>query len=193
MREAAAYYGSLRNIALSQESLQTAYEGLMLSNYKMEQNDLASAYADTLLSMPGVNDDIINSAMLIKGNALLLAEDIDGALTVFQKLTNSKVAATAGEAKYNVAHIYFLQGKLDDAEAAANKTIKHQGIEEYWVVKSYILLADILVKNEDYFNAKATLQSILKNCEIVPLKKEAYEKLGVVKRLESKQSKLSEE
>lgn len=192
LREAAGYYANLRNIALSQENLQIAYEGLMLSNYKMEQKEPASAYADTLLSMPGVNDDIINSARLIKGDALLSAGNIDEALDVFKKLTNSKIPATASEAKYNVAHIYYLQNKLDEAEEAANKTIKQQGVDEYWVVKSYILLADILVKNGDYFNAKATLQSIVKNCQIVSLKKEAYEKLGVVKRLESKQSKLSD-
>jgi hypothetical protein len=49
------------------------------------------------------------------------------------------------------------------------------------------------VKEKDYFNAKATLQSIIKNTAIPELKQEAVKKLDQLKTLEKKQSKLSEE
>jgi hypothetical protein len=85
------------------------------------------------------------------------------------------------------------QNKLPEAEAAANNTIKLSAGNDYWIVKSYILLADILAQQKDYFNAKATLQSIVKNTKIAELKKEAADKLEQVKTLEKQKSKLSEE
>ena len=54
---------------------------------------------------------------------------------------------------------------MAEAEKESNKTITIAGSNTYWVVKTYILLADILVKQKDYFNAKATLQSIIKNAK----------------------------
>jgi len=50
-----------------------------------------------------------------------------------------------------------------------------------------------MIKQKDYFNAKATLQSVVKHTKITELKQEANKKLDEVKILEKKQSKLSEE
>ena len=58
------------------------------------------------------------------------------------------------------------------------------------LVKTYILLADLLIKQKDYFNAKATLQSVIKNAKFTDLKQEAQDKLLQVKVLESKNTKL---
>ena len=54
-------------------------------------------------------------------------------------------------------------------------------------------MADVLVKQKDYFNAKATLQSIIKNTKNTELKKEAGQKLTEVKKLEKQVSKLKAE
>lgn len=186
------YYAQLRNIAMNGDNLQTAYEGLMLTNQALNNDLVASGYADTLLSMPELDSDIKNSAMLIKANALLQAGNTNEAQPLYKELAKARVAATAAEARYKLAYIHYLRGQLKEAEAAANNTIKLSGGSEYWIVRSYILLADILIKQEDYFNAKATLQSIVKNCKIPELKQEAENKLKQVKKQENKGSKLSE-
>jgi thioredoxin-like negative regulator of GroEL len=82
-------------------------------------------------------------------------------------------------------------GKLKEAEDAASKNIKLSAGNDYWVVKTYLLLADILIKEKDYFNAKATLQSIIQNAKTDALKAEAQQKLDELKTLEG--SKLSNE
>jgi hypothetical protein len=84
-----------------------------------------------------------------------------------------------------------LAGKLKEAENAAGKNIKQSAGYEYWVVKTYLLLGDILVREKDYFNAKATLQSVVQHTKIPELKVEATRKLEELKGLES--SKLSNE
>ena len=148
MRAAQKYYGELRNIAMSQENLQSAYSGLMLSSNKLNETNKALAFADTLLSMPGLDAAIANNAMLIKANALMAAENKEAALPVYQQLGKKGTGAIAAEARYNIAYIYFLQDKLKEAEEAAGNTIQLSGGEEYWVIRSYLLLADILVKQK---------------------------------------------
>lgn len=192
-QQARKHYTELRNIAMTEENLLTAYNGLMLTNDKLNERSAASAYADTLLSITSTDAKIKENAQLIKANALMMAADYDGALALFQQLETAGIAVTAAEARYNISFIQYLKGNLKEAETAANNTIQLSAGEEYWVVKSFLLLADILVQQKDYFNAKATLQSIIKNCKIPELKKQANEKLKEVKQLENKKTKLSDQ
>lgn len=186
------FYGMLRNIAMDEASLQTAYSGMMQCSYNMNDYKSTVAYADTLAQVPGIDDVTLSKALLQKARSLYRLEEYDKAQDVFRQLENVKLVATAAEARYYVAEIYFRDGKDKEAEEAANKSIQQSGGNEYWVVRSYILLADILTRQKDYFNAKATLQSIIKNCKIPELKVEATDKLEQVKQLEGKKSKLSD-
>lgn len=189
---AAEYYQTLRSTAMDQESLQQAYYGLMQSNYNLNQKELAGRYADTLMTIPGVNESMKQEAQLYKARGLQEANKPDEALAVYKQLVGSRKSALAAEARYQVAAIYLAQGKLKEAEDAASNSIRLSGDNDYWVVKSYILLSDILVKQNDYFNAVATLQSIVQNAKIPALKEEATKKLEEAKALEKKQSKLSD-
>lgn len=186
------YYGQLRNMAMDQETLNSAYNGLMLSSYKLKQLEDAAAYADTLLSLPGLDESVTNRALLYRAQSLKQTGDLNNALSAYQQLQSAKISSVAAEAKYNVAAIYYEKEMLKEAEKAANEAIQ-QGGNDYWVVKSFLLISDILIKQEDYFNAKATLQSIIRNSKIKDIKQEAEERLQKVKALESKKSKLSEE
>jgi hypothetical protein len=60
-------------------------------------------------------------------------------------------------------------------------------------VKSYLLIADVLIKQDDYFNAKALLQSIAKNAKVPALKEEATKKLEEAKATETKKGKLKQD
>ena len=104
-----------------------------------------------------------------------------------------KNEAVAAEARYRIAELYLAQNDLKGAEEAAGTAIKLNAGNEFWTVKSYLLMADVLVKQKDYFNAKATLQSIIKNTKNTELKKEAGQKLTEVKKLEKQVSKLKAE
>lgn len=192
MTDAKKYYGMLRNMAMGQDNLQAAYNGLMLSSYELNELSTAAAYADTVLTLDGSDKNIKENALLIKAKALMQEGNAEAALPVYKQLEKASASATAAEARYNVAYIFYLQGKLKEAEEAAGNNIQLSGSNEYWLVKSYILISDILTQQKDYFNAKATLQSVIKNCKIAELKTEATNKLKEVKQLENKNSKLSE-
>jgi tetratricopeptide (TPR) repeat protein len=187
------YYNTLRMAAGSNESKQQAFNGLMQTNYELGNYDAAAAYADTLSQQPGLDENTLSTVALYKARALQRNNKTAEALNAYKQAEASKVSAVAAEARYRISEIYLQQNKLTEAETAANNTIKLSAGNDYWIVKSYILLADVLAQQKDYFNAKATLQSIVKNTKIADLKQEATDKLEQVKKLEKQQSKLSEE
>ena len=143
--------------------------------------------------MQGVSADMINDALLYKAKSFQHFDKSDSAINIYQQLSGNKNGEIAAESRYRIAEILVQKDSLKDAENAANETIKMSSGYDYWIVKSYILLADILTKQKDYFNAKATLESIVKHTKITELKDEATKKLADVKALEKQQSKLKED
>lgn len=180
----------LRNSALSQDKLKEAYAGLLKTSFNLKKYPETIAYADTVTSLPGMDDVSTGEAILFKAKSLQATDKQEDALALYRQLDSSKFGVSAAEARYNIADILLQQNKLKDAETAANSNIKQSAGYDYWIVKSYILLADILIKQKDYFNAKATLQSIVKNTKIPELKEEAVQKLEKVKKAEKQHSKL---
>ncbi|HVS95442.1 MAG TPA: hypothetical protein VHE54_03120, partial [Puia sp.] len=73
---------------------------------------------------------------------------------------------------------------------AAFEVINNSGSYEEWVTRAYLLLGDIYFSEKDYFNAKATYQSIVENARIEDLRLQALQKLAKVKDEEEKGSKV---
>jgi tetratricopeptide (TPR) repeat protein len=189
---ATRYYQALREHAVSPELSQQVYAGLMRTSYQQQLYKETVAYADTLSAQAGVSDALLAEARLHTARALLQQGETEMALPLFRELSGDRNAAVAAEARYRVAEIHLKQNKLSEAEALASQAVKLSAGQDYWIVKSYILLGDVLARQKDYFNAKATLQSVAKNTKIPELKEEALRKLEEVKALEKKQSKLEE-
>jgi hypothetical protein len=60
------------------------------------------------------------------------------------------------------------------------------------VTRAYLLLGDIYFAEKDYFNAKATFQSIIENAKIEELRLQAQQKLAQVTEEEKKGSKVGD-
>ncbi len=190
---AGKYYNSLRNSAMDNNNLQNAYTGLLKTAYERAAFSEANAYADTLLSLPDLNANTVTEAQLFKAKALQRNNNLEEAKAMYQTIDKKNIGAISAEARYRVAEILLAQKKLKDAETQANYAAQASGGQDYWVVKCYILIGDILTEQKDYFNAKATLQSIVKNASDKELREEAAKKLENVKALEKSKSKLTEE
>lgn len=183
-------YAELRGLAMNEQNLQTAYQGLMKTAFYQNNMQAAYQYADTLLQLPSLNKKTKVDALLYKGNALEVQEKYEDAQKVYEELALLKTGAASAEAQYRIANMAFKQKKWELAEDLAVKSARQANGQSYWEVKSYILLADVLKEQKDYFNAKATLQSVIKNAKEKDLVNEAKEKLKEVKNKEQENSKL---
>ncbi len=79
---------------------------------------------------------------------------------------------------------------MKDAEKAAFEVVNKSGSYEEWVTRAYLLLGDIYFAEKDYFNAKATYQSVAENAKIEELRLQAQQKLAQVTAEENKNSKV---
>ena len=111
-----------------------------------------------------------------------------------QQVASRTTNEMGAQARYYLAQIAYQQKEYDAAKALCLKVSNETASQEYWVVKSFILLSDVYVAKNDLFQAKATLNSIIDNYEPEDeLKKEAREKLAKITKGEIGTSKLKDD
>jgi tetratricopeptide (TPR) repeat protein len=187
-----AYYQKLRANPSTPQSAEMALRGLAKAGFNAGKYSEAAAYADSLLALPGISPEASNEALYYKAKSLQHFGKGDEAMVIYQQLSGEKNTEVAAESRYHIAEILLAASKVKEAEEAADAAIRLSGGFDYWNIKSLILMSDIFAQQKDYFNAKATLQSIVKNSKIPELKQEASKKLDEVRKLEKQKSKLSE-
>jgi predicted negative regulator of RcsB-dependent stress response len=67
------------------------------------------------------------------------------------------------EAKYELANYYYSKNQLDKAEAEVFSYIEKGTPHQHYLAKSFILLADVYIQKERYFEAKQYLLSLKDN------------------------------
>jgi TolA-binding protein len=189
--EAERFYTQLKQITASQENRLEAMRGLLRSQYQLKKWPDAVANAKDLISQKGSSSDDKALANMAIGKSAQMEGQFDIAINAFKQVVSVNKAALAAEARYEIANSWFMLNRLSDSEKAAFEVINKSGSYDWWVTKSYILLGDIFLKQKDYFNAKATFQSIVDNTLNAELKAEAQTKLDKVIEEEAKSSKVS--
>lgn len=184
------YYTQLIQETSSQENKLEGMRGLLRSQYQLQKWTEAVANAKELTSAKGSSSDDKALANMAIAKSYQVSGQADLALANFKTVVQLNKAALAAEARYEIANSWFALNKLSDAEKAAFEVINKSGSYDYWVTKAYILLGDIYFRQKDYFNAKATFQSIVDNTLDPTLKTEAQTKLTKVEDEESKSSKV---
>ena len=190
--KAEGYYAQLKDISNSQENKLEAMRGLLRSQYQLQRWTEAEHNAKELVNAKGSSTDDKTLANMAIAKSYEVNNQYDLAITNFKSVILLNKAALAAEARYEIAYCWFQLNKLSEAEKAAFETINKSGSYDFWVTRSYILLGDIFYKQKDYFNAKATYQSVIDNSINTELKNEAQAKLKKVTDDESKSSKVGQ-
>jgi TolA-binding protein len=188
--KAETYYTQLIQETNNQENKLEGMRGLLRSQYQLQKWTEAVANAKELTSAKGSSSDDKALANMAIAKSYQASGQADLALANFKTVVQLNKAALAAEARYEIANSWFVLNKMPDAEKAAFEVINKSGSYDYWVTKAYILLGDIYFRQKDYFNAKATFQSIVDNTLDPTLKTEAQTKLTRVEDEESKSSKV---
>ena len=189
--QAEKYYAQLNLISSTQESKLEAMRGLLRSQYQQQKWNDAVNNAKELLAQKGSSTDDKTLANMAIGKSAQINGQYDVAITNYKAVIGLNKAALAAEARYEIASTYLQLNRLNDAEKAAFEVINKSGSYDWWVTKAYILLGDVYLAQKDYFNAKATYQSVVENSLNAELKAEAESKLNKVTTEESKNSKVA--
>ncbi len=185
------YFSRLKEFASNQENKLEAMRGLLRSQYELKKWTEATENSKDLLNQKGSSTDDKVLANMVLAKSAQAANQCDLAISYFRAAAGLNKSAYGAEARYEIANCQFQQNKLKDAEKAAFEVINKSGSYADWVTKAYLLLGDIYFKEKDYFNAKATFQSIVDNATVPELKETAQRKLTEVTEEEKTGSKMS--
>lgn len=160
-----------------------AVNNLMVCYDEIGDVEQVIKYADLIKAYDRSSEEDIAKAHLYTARALLekgaAAEQVLKELNLAALKSQTVVGA---EARYRVGQLQYEAGEYDNAIESAFDVINNLGSYEYWVAKSFILLADAYAGKGDDFQAKSTLESIIENYEgeddIVPSAKERLDKLN---------------
>ncbi len=188
--EAEKYYALLKQFTASQENRLEAMRGLLRSQYAQQKWNDAVTNARDLIAQKGSSADDKALANMAIGKSAQINGQYDVAISSFKQVVAVNKAALAAEARYEIANTWLLTDKLADAEKAGFEVINKSGSYDFWVTKAYILLGDVYFRQKDYFNAKATFQSVVDNSLNAELKAEAQNKLKLTIEEEAKNSKV---
>ena len=184
------YFESLRNNSADPANMLEAARGLVRSYYQLKDYTQANVVAKDLLSRKEISTDDRSVALIVLGKSQQQANDCNAAIVSFRSLANINKSAWGAEGRYEIANCYITLNNLPAAEKAATAVIRETGSYDYWVTRAYILLGDIFLKQKDYFNAKATYESVAKNASVTDLKNEAQQKLEGAVAEEKQNSKI---
>ncbi|MGI4728869.1 MAG: tetratricopeptide repeat protein, partial [Janthinobacterium lividum] len=162
-----------------------AINNLLYSYSEMQLPDDVLKYAALVRTNEKSSEEDKYRTGLYAGKAYLVKGDTTNATKEFNYVVTNTKTVAAAEAKYNVANLEYLRRNYKASQKTCFELINKLGDYDYWVAKTFILLADNYVALKDIFQAKSTLQSVIGNYkgndEIMPTAKAKLEQLNNTK------------
>lgn len=161
--ESNKYYNELVQVAVSNNQKLRAWMGLMNGYYNLSIFDSTLIYIDRLLENGGGRNDFIVAATLKKGLTLHNLGRFEDALLNFEKTTLMAKDKYGAEAQYYIGLILHQQKDYTNSNEALYVIPEQFAMFTEWLDKGFMLVAENFIAMKEYFQAKATLQSIIDN------------------------------
>jgi tetratricopeptide (TPR) repeat protein len=186
------YFAALERIASNRDNLQLALLGQMRTCSFLGKRDSAAQASFRYLGSAIAQKEGSIEAHAFIGRYYMAQQNYDSALISYQYVLKENKGLLGAEAKYHVA---LVQAEKKDYKAA-QKTIFELNDKfssfEFWVAKGFLLLAETYIQQKDYFQAKATLQSLIENYDGKEVIDQCKAKLIEIEKLEQEQKSSSQ-
>jgi TolA-binding protein len=157
------YFQRMHKVVSNQQMNQIALLGMLRCSYFVKNNLATITHATEILAIDGLSATIRNEALYYRADAYMTAKQYKLALNDYAPIAQEVRTAWGAEAKYRIAEAYYLLGETEKAEKEIMSFTSMQTTHQYWLAKSLILLADINVDNNDFFQAKQYLLALQNN------------------------------
>jgi TolA-binding protein len=187
--EAVTGFHNLEKIASTKKEQHAALSGLMESFYLLNKYDSADIYARQILERGNVNPGALNKASLYLGKTAFARGDLETAKDELLNTLNAAQDEYGAEAKYLLAQISFQNKEYKQTYETLTALNNDFSAYDEWVGKSYLLLADNFQAQDNIFQAKLTLQSLIDGFPLQHIKDEARRKLKDIEQVEADKKK----
>lgn len=158
-----------------------AVTNLMICYFELGDLEQMEQYAKQIMGYDQSSQEEIATVHLYRARVMLQEENPESAIEELELAAEKSQKAVGAEARYRLGQLQNEAKEYDKALETAFDVINNMNAYDYWVAKSFIVLADAYAGKGDLAQARSTLESIIKNYEgeddVVPTAKEHLEKL----------------
>jgi tetratricopeptide (TPR) repeat protein len=160
---ALTYFKQLQTIGQTAENKNIGRLGVLRCSNFLKDYQTTITIVTEIMSDPHSNGDLKQEALYNRAKAYLAINKLDEAAADLKVLAADTRNVNGAEAKYLLATVYFEQGKMTEAEAEVMDFAKKNTPHQFWLARSFVLLADLYIKQNNDFQAKQYLISLQKN------------------------------
>ncbi|MFD2594485.1 tetratricopeptide repeat protein [Sphingobacterium griseoflavum] len=158
-----------------------AVTNLMICYFEIGDVEQMNKYLKLIKNYDRASDEEIATAHLYSAKAMLKQGDAKSAMDELNLSALKSQAAVSAEARYRVGLLQYENKEYGKAEKSAFDVIENMNGHDYWVAKSFILLADTYARSGNVQQAKRTLESVIENYteddDVIPSAKDRLKKL----------------
>ena len=160
--DALSYFTKLDQIG-NVENKQIAKLGVLRCAYMLKDYNRTIEVSSDVINAYAAYDEIVAEARYNRFKSYQAMSNMDAAYNDLVALSADTRNIYGAEAKYELANYYYSKKQLDKAEAEVFSYIEKGTPHQHYLAKSFILLSDIYITKENYFEAKQYLLSLKDN------------------------------
>jgi len=186
----------LEDIAEVKSNIAEARIGKMRCYYLLNEFGNTIDAARLVLRDEKLSDELAREAHFKIGKFFMVQDRFALAQDEFKTVAREVSSIEGAESKYRVAEILYIRKEYKQAEDEIFDFIDKNTPHQYWMAKSFILLSDIYLVQEDEFQAIQTLESIIDYYEEIDdgiLDQARRKKAAIQKRQDAQQGEDAEE
>lgn len=161
--ESCAMFERLENEAEVEVNKTEAIIGQMRCQKQLGDLEKCVEGAGKVIDMTGTTPEIMREAKYLRATSLITLSRESEAMTDLKELALNTKSAEGAEAKYRIAQIYFDNKDYAAAESEVFSYVENGTPHQYWLARSFVLLADIYHVQGDDFQAQQYLESLREN------------------------------
>lgn len=161
--KAMPYFKQLQTQAQNTANRNVGRLGVLRCSYFLNDHQSTLAIANEIIADAHSDEELKNEARFNRAKAYIALTQTAEAVPDLKIIAAETRTASGAEANYLLANIYFEQGQLLDAETQVLDFAKKNTPHQFWLARSFVLLADTYIKQNNDFQAKQYLLSLQKN------------------------------
>ena len=160
--EAAKYFKKLKEVSASPQTRFKSQLGILRCYYRTNNHSQVVDNANILLDSP-VTPEVEREARYCRMKSLIALGNWTEAIKDVEVLKNDVSNSIGAESAFIMAEYYFYQKQLQQSEDEIVAFIDKKSPFQYWIARSFILLADIYIVKKDDYQAKQYLLTLKEN------------------------------
>ena len=157
------YFKQLQTLAQSAENKNVGRLGILRCSYFLNDYQTTVNIVTEIMSDPHSSNELKSEALYNRAKAYLALNQQTEAAVDLKVLSAETRTENGAESKYLLANLYFEMGKLTETENEVMDFAKKNTPHQFWLARSFVLLADVYIKQNNDFQAKQYLLSLQKN------------------------------